>query len=143
MTSLTGGSGAVFIEIKRKKAGDTILELHLNNDWFREKHKLGLTTARLASDMLVSFTHDLRIIAKEMDSGIFSNCAALHGCTHIGAIAKRLGFQVDELPNSLWKRFARFYIYGLIQAYGSPNSKETIELEEVWFSKRELLRRYG
>lgn len=158
---LTGGGGILAAEVRRNsghtvrlndgseiKAGDTILELHINNNWFRERHKLNLTTARLARDMLVSFTHDLHILAKELDDGIFSNCAALHGCTHIGAVAKRLGFQVEELPNSLWKRFARFYISGLGQVYGPRRSRpsrtnEPLELEEVWLSKRELLRRYG
>jgi hypothetical protein len=52
------------------------------------------------------------------------------------------------LPNSLWKRFARFYISGLAQVYGpqrsqASRSNEPLELEEIWFSKRELLRRYG
>ena len=130
------------------KAGDTIVELHLNNSWFRKRHKLNLTTARLARDILLSFAQDLHVLAKELDNGIFSNAVALHGCTHIGTITRRLGFQVEELPNSLWKRFARFYRSGLAQVYGprrSPASRssEPIELQEVWFSKRELLRRYG
>jgi len=161
MIPLTGGSGAVLAEVRRNnghtvtladgseiKAGDTIVELHISNNWFRERHKLGLTTARVTRDMLVSFTHDLHILAKELDNGIFSNCTALHGCTHIGVVTRRIGFQVVETPNSLWKRFARFYISGLVQAYGPRRSRtrrsnEPLELEEVWFSKRELLRRYG
>ena len=161
MIPLTGGSGAVFAEVRRNnghavrlndgseiKAGDTIVELHLNNNWFRERHKLNLTTARLARDILLSFAQDLHVLAKELDTGIFSNAVALHGCTHIGSITGRLGFQVEELPDSLWKRFARFYISGLGQVYGprrseASRSSEPIELQEVWFSKRELLRRYG
>jgi peptidoglycan-N-acetylglucosamine deacetylase len=161
MIPLTEGSGAVFAEVIRYngrsvtlndgseiKAGDTIVELHLNNNWFRERHRLNLTTARLARDILLSFAHDLHILAKELDTGRFSNAVALHGCTHIGAITGRLGFQVEELPNSLWKRFARFYISGLAQVYGprrsqASRSNKSLELKEVWFSKRELLRRYG
>ena len=161
MIPLTEGSGAVFAEVihyngrsvtlddgSEIKAGDTIVELHLNNNWFRERHRLNLTTARLARDILLSFAHDLHILAKELDTGRFSNAVALHGCTHIGAITGRLGFQVEELPNSLWKRFARFYISGLAQVYGPRRSQaswsnKSLELEEVWFSKRELLRRYG
>lgn len=158
---LTGGSGAVFAEVRLNnghtftltdgseiKAGDTIVELHLNNNWFRQRHKLHLTTARVARDMLVSFAHDLGILAKELDDGVFSNAVALHGCTHIGAVVGRLGFQVEELPNTLWKRFAQFYVSGLVQVYGprrsqASRSNEPLELEEIWFSKRELLRRYG
>lgn len=155
------GSGAVLAEVRRHnghtvtladgseiKAHDTIVELHVNNSWFRERHKLGLTTARVTRDMLVSFRHDLHILARELDNGIFNSCAALHGCTHIGVVAGRLGFQVEQLPDSLWKRFARFYVSGLVRAYGPRRSRtlrsdEPLELEEVWFSKRELLRRYG
>ena len=130
------------------KAGDTIVELHLNNDWFRQRHRLKLTSARMARDILLSFAQDLHALAKELDTGRFSNAVALHGCTHIGTITGRLGFQVEELPNSLWKRFARFYISGLGQVYGprrSPASRSNAPfgLREVWFSKRELLRRYG
>jgi hypothetical protein len=160
MMPLTMGSGILVVEVRNNghtftladgseiKARDTILELHINNNWFRERHKLNLTTQHLAREMLVSFAHDLGILAKELDNGIFTNAVALHGCTHIGVVARRLGFQVEELPNSLWKRFARFYVSGLVQAYGPRRSEafrsnEPLELEEVWLSKRELLTRYG
>lgn len=161
MLPLTTGSGIVVVEVRRNnghtvtltdgseiKAGDTILEIHINNNWFKQRHKLNMTTAHMARQMLVSFTHDLGILAKELDDGVFSNCTALHGCTHVGIAARRLGFQVEKLPNSLWKRFARFYISGLVQVYGPRRSQASrsdgpVELEEVWLSKRELLRRYG
>jgi hypothetical protein len=161
MLPLTAGSGIIVVEVRRNdahtvrladgseiKAGDTILEIHINNSWFKQRHKLNATTARMARDMLVSFAHDLGILAQELDHGVFSNCTALHGCTHIGVIAGRLGFQVEQLPNSLWKRFAQFYISGLAQVYGPRRSDASrpngpLELKEVWLSKRELLRRYG
>jgi len=155
------GSGIMSVEVRHKKrhiftltdgseikAGDTILELHIHNNWFKERHKLNLTAPHVSRDMLVSFAHDLGILAKEMDNGIFDNVAALHGCTHLGVAARRLGFQVEELPNTLWKKFAQFYISGLVQVYGPRRAEafrpdEPLELKEVWFSKRELLRRYG
>jgi hypothetical protein len=161
MIPLRMGSGIVAVEVRRNKrhtftltdgseikARDTILEIHINNNWFKERHKLNLTTQRVTRDMLASFAHDLGILAEEMDNGIFNNAAALHGCTHIGIIARRLGFQVEELPNTLWKRFAQFYVSGLVQVYGPRRSEalrpnEPLELKEVWFSKRELLRKYG
>jgi hypothetical protein len=161
MMPLTMGSGIVVVEVRRNnrhtftltdgpeiKARDTILELHINHNWFKQRHKLNLTTPHVARDMLVSFAHDLGILAKEMDNGIFNNVAALHGCTHLGIAARRLGFQVEELPNTLWKRFAQFYVSGLVQVYGPRRSEafrpnEPLELKEVWLSKRELLRRYG
>jgi len=155
------GSGIMLVEVRRNKrhtltladgseikACDTILELHINNNWFKERHKLNLTTSRLTRDILVSFAHDLGILAKQMDNGMFDNVAALHGCTHLGIGARRLGFQVEALPNTLWKRLAQFYISGLVQVYGPRRaeafrSNKPLELKEVWLSKPELLRRYG
>jgi hypothetical protein len=161
MMPITKGSGVLFVEVRRNnghsvtltdgseiRAGDTILEIHINNNWFRRRHRLKLTASRIAREMLVSFTHDLGILAQELNNGTFSNCVALHACTHLGAAARRLGFQVEESPDRLWKRFARFYISGLAQVYGprrhdASTSDGPLELEEVWLSKRELLRRYG
>jgi hypothetical protein len=161
MLPFTMGSGIVVVEVRRNKrhtftladgseikAGDTILELHINNNWFKKRHKLNPTAPHMSRDMLVSFAHDLGILAKELDNGMFDNVAALHGCTHLGIAAKRLGFQVEKLPNTLWKRFAQFYISGLVEVYGRRQSEafrsnKPLELKEVWLSKRELLRRYG
>jgi hypothetical protein len=161
MMPLRMGSGIVVVEVRRNKrhtftlidgseikARDTILKVHINNNWFKQRHKLNLTTPHVARDMLVSFGHDLGILAKETDNGIFDNVATLHGCTHLGVVARRLGFQVEESPNTLWKRFAQFYVSGLVQVYGPRRSEafrpyEPVELKEVWFSKRELLSRYG
>jgi hypothetical protein len=161
MMPITKGSGVLFVEVRHTnghtvtltdgseiKAGDAILEIHINNNWFRRRHKLHPTASRIAREMLLSFTHDLGILAQELDNGAFTDCVALHACTHIGVAARRLGFQVEELPDSLWKRFARFYITGLTQVYGPRRSQAIVhsrhlELEEVWLSKRELLIRYG
>jgi hypothetical protein len=161
MLPITAGSGILVVEIRRNsghaviladgsdiKAGDAILELHVNNSWFKQRHKLNLTTARMAREMLVSVAHDLGILAKELDTGTFTDVVALHGCTHLGVIAERLGFQVDRLPNSLWKKFAQFYVSGLVEVYGPRRAQAfrtngPLELKDVWFSKRELLRRYG
>jgi hypothetical protein len=155
------GSGILVVEVRRNKrhaftltdgseikACDTILELHINNNWFKEGHKVNLTAPHMTRDMLVSFAHDLGILAKEMDNGVFDSVAALHACTHLGIVARRLGFQVEELPNTLWKRFAQFYISGLVEVYGprqseASRSNKPLELKEVWLSKGELLRRYG
>ena len=154
------GSGVVFAEVRRNngrtvtladgsqiKAGDTIVEIHINNNWFKQRHRLNMTASRVAREMLVYFAHDLGILAKELDDGMFAQAVALHGCTHIGVAAGRLGFQVQELPSTLWKRSAQFYVSGLVQVYGPRRSNgripdEPVELKEVWLSKRALLRRY-
>jgi hypothetical protein len=130
------------------KAGDTILELHMNNGWFKERRKLNLTTSQLVRQIFASFEKDLSILARKIDDGIFGDIAALHGCTHLGSGARRLGFQVKELPDSTWKKWAQFYLAGLVHVY-DPRRNETsrsnrpIELKEIWLSKSELSRRYG
>ncbi|UCD22264.1 MAG: hypothetical protein JSW22_01100, partial [Chloroflexota bacterium] len=57
--------------------------------------------------------------------------------------------QVDDLPDSLWKKAARFYMAGLMQAYHlriggvSELREKHWELKEVWFSRVALLNKYG
>jgi hypothetical protein len=84
-----------------------------------------------------------------MNGGMFANVTALHGITLLDIAARRLGFQVDELPDSWWKKGARFYMAGLMQAYhlrpgdASEFKRKPWELTEVWLSRNSLLARYG
>jgi len=131
------------------KSGDTIIELHLNNDWFIRRRKLNLSASQSLREFLACFAQDLHFLAQQVDSGMFGRITALHGSTLLHVAARRLGFQVDNLPNSLWKKVARFYMAGLMQVYHlrgrgilGPREKPW-ELKEVWFSKAALLNRYG
>jgi hypothetical protein len=158
---LCGGGGIMAIELRHYykntltladgseiRTGDTILELHMNNHWFKERRKLNLTISQLTPQILASFAQDLSILARKINDGIFGNVTALRGCTHLDSGARRLGFQVEAFPNTVWKKWAQFYLAGLVQIY-DPRRKEAsrsnkpLELKEVWLSKRELLRRYG
>jgi hypothetical protein len=158
---LDGGSGIMVIEIKRYKKntftlsdgsvirpGDTILELHLNNNWFKKKRKLNLTTPQLNRQILASFARDLSVLSVKIGDGTLDDVVALHGCTHLGRGARRLGFQVEALPDTTWKKWARFYLAGLVRVYGARRKEfsaldELPELEEVWLSIPELLKRYS
>jgi hypothetical protein len=143
------GPTRVLIDGSEIKIGDTIIELHLNNDWFIGRRKLNLSASQSLREFLGYFAQDLRILAHQISSGIFGDIAALHGSTLLYVAARRLGFQVDELPDSLWKKVARFYMAGLMQVYhlrgeGVLGLREKAwELKEVWFSKRALLSKYG
>jgi hypothetical protein len=131
------------------KSGDRIIELHLNNDWFKRRRKLNLSASQSLREFLGCFTQDLHFLAQQVDSGIFGNISALHGSTVLYVAARRLGFQVDELPNSLWKKGARFYMAGLMQVYHLRGEgvlglrEKTWELKEVWLSKATLLTKYS
>jgi hypothetical protein len=80
---------------------------------------------------------------------MFGDMTALHGITFLDAAARRLGFQVDQLPDSLWKKGARFYMAGLMRAYHlrgdevSGLREKTWELREIWLSRAALLAKYG
>jgi hypothetical protein len=82
-------------------------------------------------------------------SGVFGNIVALHGITVLDVVARRLGFQIDELPDSLWKKGARFYMAGLMQVYHlrgddvSGLREKPWELKEIWLSRAALLSKYG
>jgi len=132
------------------KAGDTIMELHLNNEWFRRRRQLNLSASQSAREFLGCLERDLRFLGEQVASGMFgNNIAALHGSTILHVAARRLGFQVDELPDSLWKKGARFYMAGLMQVYHlrgddvSGLREKPWELKEVWLSRAALLSKYG
>jgi len=131
------------------KTGDTIIELHLNNDWFKRRRNLNLSVSQSPRESLGCFSQDLHLLAQQVASGMFGNITALHGSTILHIAARRLGFQVDELPDSLWTRGARFYMAGLMQVYHlrgdevSGLREKSWELKEVWLSRAVLLTKYG
>jgi hypothetical protein len=131
------------------KTGDTIMELHLNNAWFKKRRKLNVKATQSAREILGGFEQDLRFLAQQMVGGMFKDIAALHATTLLHVGAKRLGFQVGELPDSLWKRGARFYMTGLMQIYhlrageASKHREKPLEVKEIWLSRAALLTKYG
>jgi hypothetical protein len=125
------------------------MELHLNNAWFKSRRSMNLGASQSTGEFLGCFAHDLRFLAQQMNGGMFGNVTALHGSTLFDVAARRLGFQLDELPDSWWKKGARFYMTGLMQAYhlrpgnASGSKRKAWELREVWLSRMALLARYG
>jgi hypothetical protein len=143
------GSTKVLNDSSEVKNGDTIIEVHLNNDWFKRRRNLNLSVSQSPREFLGCFAQDLRLLAQQITSGMFGNITALHGITLLHVAARRLGFQIDELPDSLWKKGARFYMAGLMQVYHLRGDEvlglreKTWELKEIWFSKAALLSKYG
>ena len=131
------------------KTGDRIIELHLNNAWFKKMRKLNLKASSSLGESLHYATQDLSFLAEQIGSGMFDKVTALHGITPQHAPARRLGFQVEELPNTLWKKAEEFYVAGLMQIYFLGTTErfkitgKPVELKEVWLSRAALLRRYG
>jgi len=131
------------------KAGDRIIEIHVNDNWFKKRRKLDIKASRLTWEILHCFTQDLSFLAEQIASGMFDRVTALHGTTLLHRGARRLGFQVEELPDTLWKKGVEFYIAGLMQVYhlgiseGFKITGRPLELKGIWLSRAALLRRYG
>jgi hypothetical protein len=143
------GSTRVLNDGSEVRTGDTLIELHMNNDWFKRRRKLNLRISQSPWEILDCFEQDLRLLAQQVVDGRFGGVVALRGVTFLHTGAKRLGFQVDELPDSLWKKGARFYMAGLVRIYNlrtddTPRRRgRPTELKEIWLSKSALLSRYG
>jgi hypothetical protein len=156
------GSGIVSLDIRHYKGptrilndgskvrtGDTVIELHLNNDWFKKRRKLNIKVSQSPREILGCLEQDLCFLAQQVVNGKFEGVAALHGSTFFHTGARRLGFQDEELPHSLWKKGARFYMAGLMQIYhlrageAPKRRKKSLELKEVWLSRAALLTRHG
>jgi len=156
------GSGIVSLDIRhykgptrilndgsKVKTGDTIIELHLNNDWFKRRRMLNIKVSQSPREILGCLEQDLRFLAQQVVNGKFEGVVALRGSTLLHVGAKRLGFQVEELPDSLWKKGACFYMAGLMQIYhlrageAPKRRKKPLELKEVWLSREALLTRHG
>jgi hypothetical protein len=143
------GPNKVLNDGSEVKTGDTIIELHLNNNWFKRRRNLNLKASQSPREFLGCFAQDLHLLAQQVASGMFGNITALHGSTILHIAARRLGFQIDELPDSLWKRGARFYMAGLMQVYHlrgeevSGLREKPWELKQVWLSRAAFLSKYG
>ena len=128
------------------KAGDEILEIHLNSIWFRKRRSPDGIGASYIWKVIKHVGQDLCFLGEQIAEGAFEEVTALHGVTFLHLGARRLGFQVEELPDTLWKKFAQFYLTGLMQAYHLQADKvvdRPLELKEIWLSKAALLRRYS
>ena len=155
------GSGIISIELRRYngrditlddgseiKTGDRIIELHLSSDWFKQRRKENLEARQLPWKVLHGFTQDLNFLAKQIADGIFDKVIAVHAVTFLYALGRRAGFQVEELPDSLWKKCAQFYMAGLTRVYHLPAAGHSGtwgrsgKLKEIWLSREALLKAY-
>jgi hypothetical protein len=118
-------------------------ELHCNNQALLELTYHGGNVYRAARD-------DLHCLARWIaQPGFDVNVEAFFGVTLIARAAARLGFSVRELPRTLRRRFDRMFMTGLLVLY-TPDGLSRISRgttvrsypQEVWLSRRELLRRY-
>ncbi|MFO7996619.1 MAG: hypothetical protein R6U93_05705 [Dehalococcoidia bacterium] len=160
---LGGSGGIICIELRRHKGhtvklsdgcevkpGDPVIKLHLDNAWIAERRQPGpaLQTAGLPRGVIHCFKESFRLLAAQVANGKYGEVIAVYGWTILHTGARRLGFQVIDLPDSLRIRLAHFYIGGLMRLYHIRGrerykpSRESLQIKAVWLSRAELLRIY-
>ncbi len=158
-----GGSSLICVELRRHKGrtvklsdgcevrpGDPVIKLHLDNDWIAEKRlsSSGLQMTDLPRGAIRCFKDGFHLLATQVANGKYGEVIAVYGWTVLHTGARRLGFQVIDLPNTLRTKLARFYITSLMRFYhirGSERykpSRERLKVKAVWLSKAEFLRIY-
>ncbi len=160
-----GRSGSIIrIELRRHKGrtvklldgcevrhGDPVIKLHLDNAWIAEKRQSssGPGTTDSQPGVMRCFREGFRLLATRVASGKYGDVVAVYGWTVLHTGARRLGFQVIELPSTLRTKVARFYITSLMQFYhirGQERykpSRESLKVKAIWLSRAEFLRLYG
>jgi hypothetical protein len=159
-----GRSGSIIrIELRRHKGrtvklldgcevrhGDPVIKLHLDNGWIAEKRQpsSGPGTTDSQPGVMRCFREGFRLLATQVASGKYGDVVAVYGWTALHTGARRLGFQVIELPSTLRTKVAQFYITSLMQFYhirGKERykaSRKRLKVKAIWLSRAEFLRIY-
>jgi hypothetical protein len=125
--------------------GDLVGEFHLNS----EAIVASVTESRW--NVLPPLREELRSLARWTECPDFpAGVKAFYGVTILGRGALRLGFVLRPLPVTLYRRFERLYLSGLLLLYSGEGQQRynrgetrTVYPEAAWLSRAELLRRYG
>ncbi len=133
------------------KPGDRVIKLHFDNAWINEKR--GSSSGCESRDFPRRFGHyfeeGLQLLAKEVADGKYGSVVAIYGWTAFYTHAKRFGFQVVDLPNTLRTKLARLHIAALMKDHRVPwltrrfPSRKSIEVKAVWLSRGKLLKTHG
>ena len=131
--------------------GDPVIKLHFNDAWVTEalQSTSASKTKGFPRGLFYYFKDDLQLLAAEVSDGKYGSIVAVYGWTAFYTHAKRLGFQVIDLPNSLRIKLARLHITALMQSHQAPrfrkhiSSRKSVKVKAVWLSRAALLRIHG
>lgn len=129
------------------QTGQTLLEIHLATSWFRRRRAESRRAEDITRDVLVRLASDLRHLALQLRAGAYPDVVAMHGVTFLDAGARRLGFEVRDLPSGRRYTLTTFYMSGLMAMSRLTRSSERGSrrrpLRELWMSRERLLQTYG
>ena len=131
--------------------GDSVIKLHFSDAWLAERlwSSSGSGLIGFPRGFFYYFKDDLQLLATEVADGKYGDIVAVYGWTAFHALARRLGFQVIDLPNTLRIKLARLHIAALMQSHHAPrfrkhiSSRKSVKVKAVWLSRTELLRIHG
>lgn len=157
-------NSVICIEIKRHRGspikledgcevqpGDHVIKLHFNDTWIAERleSSSGSGTISFPRGFSYYFKDGLRLLATEIADGKYSDIVAVYGWTAFYAHARRLGFQIIDLPNTLRIKLAELHIGALMQSHQAPRfrkhigSRKPVKVKAVWLSRAALLKTHG
>jgi hypothetical protein len=133
------------------RPGDPVIKLHFNDAWIAERlwSSSGSGTIGFPGGFFYHFKEGLQLLAAEVAEGKYREVVAVYGWTAFHAHARRLGFQVIDLPNTLRIKLARLHIAALMQSHQAPRfkkhitSRKSVKVKAVWLSRAALLKMHG
>jgi hypothetical protein len=133
------------------KTGDPVIKLHFNDAWITQKLRSSSAseTKSFPLGLFCYFKDGLQLLATEVADGKYGDIVAVYGWTAFHAQARRLGFQVIDLPNTLRIRLARLHVAALMQSHQAPwfkkhiSSRKSVKVKAVWLSRAKLLKIHG
>lgn len=133
------------------KPGDRVIKLHLNDSWIAQQLRAGSLPGKrdFPRGFGRYFREGLRALATEVASGKYGSVVAIYGWTAFHSQAKRCGFQVIDLPNTLRTMLARLHIAALMEHHRVPwlarrfPCSKSIDVKAIWLSRAELMRIHG
>ncbi len=133
------------------RPGEPVIKIHFNDAWLAERLRSSSGSGLIGfpRGFFYYFKDGLQLLATEVADGKYGGVVAVYGWTAFHAQARRLGFQVIDLPNTLRIKLAGLHIAALMQSHQAPrfrkhiSSRKSVEVKAVWLSRAALLGTHG
>jgi hypothetical protein len=142
------GSSVSLADASLIVTGDCLLEIHLAPLWFTKHRGRNATVAAGVYEVLHTLACELAELARQMGQGMYTDVRAIHGVTFLHTGARRLGFEVRDMPRGWRYELTVFYMSGLMQMSrltksSNPGARRRVDLKEIWLSRDAFVTRYG